>query len=137
MSCSEPFYPWSFLEYDGSSGLSLQKYPHPHSCALKTLIFLLLVTASCILKSMHGDSPDKEQNSWGCWLTSRCSALPSAFRITSGLRKQRPRSLPARILGSDTVLALTLQSLLPCSCVPFPSLSLSSSTRLLGWFLFC
>lgn len=64
-------------------------------------------------------------------------ALPSAFRITSGLRKRRLRSLLARILGADAVLALTLQGLLPCSCVPFPSLSLSSSKRLLCWFLFC
>lgn len=44
------------MEYDGSSGLPLQKYAHPHSCTLETLIFLLLVRAACILRPMHGDS---------------------------------------------------------------------------------
>lgn len=44
------------MDYDGSSGLSLQKYAHPHSCTLETLSFLLLIRASCILKPMHGDS---------------------------------------------------------------------------------
>ena len=70
-------------------------------------------------------------------VTSCSSTLPSARRVTSGLRKRRLRSLPARILGLDAVLALTWQGLLPCSCVLFPSLSLSSSERLLCWFLFC
>lgn len=65
-------------------------------------------------------------------ITSCSSALPSA-----GLGKRRLRSLLARILGSDALLALTWQNLLSCSCVLFPSLSLSSSQRLLCWFLFC
>lgn len=76
--------------------------------------------------------------------TSCTSALPSALRVTSCLRKRRLGFLPARILGSDTVLALTdivLALTWQGSClVPvshFLLLSLSSSKRLLCWFLFC
>lgn len=65
------------------------------------------------------------------WVTSFSQALPSALIVMSGLRKWRLRSLLVRILGSDTILALTPQGLLPRYCVPFPSLSLSSSKRLL------
>lgn len=70
-------------------------------------------------------------------VTSCSSALPSAPRVSPGLRKRRFRSLPARILGSDALPALTWQNLPPCSHVLFPSLSLGSSRRLLCWFLFC
>ena len=70
-------------------------------------------------------------------VTSCSSALPSAPRVSPGLRKPRFRSLPARILGSDALPALTWQNLPPCSRVLFPSLSLGSSRRLLCWFLFC
>ena len=56
-------------------------------------------------------------------VTSCSSALPSAPRVSPGLRKRRLRSLLARILGSDALLALTWQNLLPCSCILFPSQS--------------
>lgn len=100
--------------------------PSSGSCGHREPAWLDTGSPRCDLLSRAGrPTQSRPASSWegspACYFLQLSLAFSS--ESVPGLRKRRLRSLLARILGSDALLALTWQNLLPCSCILFPSQS--------------